>query len=258
MNARALAIDLVKLGVRPGMTLLVHSSLRSLGWVEGGVTEVIAALRAAVGETGTVMVPAHTAHLTDPSSWANPPVPEAQWPAIRAELPVFRAERTASWGMGAIAEGVRKHPEALRSAHPLHSFAALGPAAEFLLTPHALDWGLGEASPLARLEQCDARVLLLGVDHSVNTTLHLAEYRARWPRRRLMRTAAPLEVAGVKTWVEFDELDHESTDFAELGRAWTAEHHGEGLGQVAAAPSQLVPVRSILAFAVPWLSSHRS
>lgn len=58
------------------------------------------------------------------------------------------------------------------------SFAALGPAAEEITAGHALPDSLREGSPLARLYECDARVLLLGVGHDSNTSLHLGEYRA--------------------------------------------------------------------------------
>jgi aminoglycoside 3-N-acetyltransferase len=257
-TARSLAMDLTRLGVLPGMSLLVHGSLKRLGWVEGGAQAVIDGLLEAVGPAGTLLVPTHTGHLTDPEFWTNPAVPQELWEPMRAQLPPFEPALTASWGMGAIPEALRQRAGSLRSGHPLHSFAALGPRARELLGPHPLDRGLGEGSPLARLEAADARVLLLGVDHSVNTSLHLAEYRARWPGWAVLHSRAPLLVDGLKRWVTFEELDHRSEDFQALGEAWRASSDALGPGRVGDAQAELVPLRQLLAFAVSWLSSHRT
>ena len=169
--------DLRVLGVRPGSTLLVHASLRPLGFVSGGPHAVVLALRDALGPDGTIVVPTHTPDNSDPAQWRNPPVPADWWPLIRSEMPGFDPAVTPSRFMGALAETVRGWPGALRSAHPHVSFAALGPAAEQVVAGHTLADMLGEGSPLARLYDLDADVLLLGVDHSVSTSLHLAEYR---------------------------------------------------------------------------------
>src|SRR5689334_19612096 len=56
----SLAADLAALGVRRGDTLLVHASLRSLGWACGGPVAVVLALRDALGPDGTLVVPAQT------------------------------------------------------------------------------------------------------------------------------------------------------------------------------------------------------
>src|SRR5205085_4042113 len=107
----------------------------------------------------------------------NPPVPEAWWETIRNERPAFDARTQPTRGMGAIAECFRSWPGSQRSDHPLVSFTALGPNAERIAANHELANGLGEGSPLARLYDLDAHVLLLGVGHANNTSLHLAEYR---------------------------------------------------------------------------------
>ncbi len=68
--------DLRRLGLPVGGTVLVHSSLRSLGWIVGEADAVALALEAAVGGEGTLMVPAHSMNAPDPSRWTGPPVPE--------------------------------------------------------------------------------------------------------------------------------------------------------------------------------------
>src|SRR3954467_14233779 len=84
-----LAPEFTRLGVRPGDVLLVHASLRALGWVVGDATAVVQALLDAVGPTGTVAVPTQTPDNRDPSRWSHRPVPEPWWPTIREHLPAF-------------------------------------------------------------------------------------------------------------------------------------------------------------------------
>lgn len=195
-----LATQLRDLGVRPGGIVLVHAGLRGLGFLCGGPEAVVLALRDVLGPEGTIVVPTHTSDNSDPAGWSNPPVPADWWPVIRGEMPGFDPAVTPSRFMGALAELVRTWPGARRSDHPQVSFAALGPAAERIVADHALADMLGAGSPLARLYDLDAEVLLLGVDHGHNTSLHLAEYRQPAPPRQRCG-AAVLTADGGREWV---------------------------------------------------------
>lgn len=244
------------LGVEPGMVLLVHSSLSSLGWVPGGAHAVVLALVEAVGPQGTLVMPTHSTHLTDPSIWVNPPVPENWWPVIRETSPAFDVNLTPTRQMGAIVECFRHLPGVIRSPHPHHSFAATGPRAQDIIGVHALADSLGEGSPLAQVYDADGAVLLLGVGHGNNTSLHLGEYRSDYPGKRWTKNGARVLVEGEERWVEFDELDVDSGDFEQLGAGF-ATTGKERIGRVGAAEARLMRQRDLVDYAVGWFASNR-
>ncbi|MEH1168136.1 AAC(3) family N-acetyltransferase [Micromonospora sp. CPCC 205539] len=253
---RSLAAQLRVLGVRPGGTLLVHAGLSPLGFVCGGPQAVVLALRDALGPDGTIVVPTHTPDNSDPAQWSNPPVPVDWWPLIRAEMPGFDPAVTPSRFMGAVAEMVRTWPGALRSTHPHVSFAALGPTAERVVAGHDRVDMLGERSPLARLYDLDADVLLLGVEHDVNTSLHLAEYRCPAPPRERVGAAVRTGDGG-REWVWWQDVRLDESDFGALGRDLEATG-AVRTGPVGAGTGRLMRQRAAVDFAVHWLARNRT
>jgi aminoglycoside 3-N-acetyltransferase len=244
-----LTAQLRALGVRRDAVLLVHASYKSLGEVIGGPQAVVEALIAA---TGTLVVPTHTPENSDPASWSNPPVPESWWEAIRTESPGFDPARTpASRWMGRLAELVRTWPGARRSDHPQVSFAAVGPRSSAVVGGHSLTDGLGEHSPLGAVYRMDGQVLLLGVGHDANTSLHLGE--ARQPSPPMHGTGASLPGRGWTTWTE---VDVDAEDFEALGEAF--EQTGAvTVGPVGAATARLMSQRAAADFATAWISANR-
>lgn len=247
----SLAADLRNLGVAPGMTVIVHSSLSALGWVCGGPVAAVQALMDAVTPAGTLVMPTHSGEYSDPSYWGRPPVPEEWWPVIRESMPLFDPAMTPSRGMGRIPEVFRTAPGVLRSRHPALSFAAWGRHADLITREHTLELALGEGSPLARIYDLDGWVLLLGVGHGNNTSLHLAEYRT--PGRPRVIQGAPWLVDGRKVWQDYPDVDLNADVFPDLGAAFE-QVHPVTVGLVGSAKCRLFRQRPAVDFAVEWLS----
>ncbi len=156
--------DLISLGVRPDDLLMVHSSLRSIGLVEGGPETVVDALLQALGPQGTLVVPTFT-------------YPTAGDPAF-----VFDPVHTPSQ-MGAISEAARQRPNAHRSIHLAHSIAAIGPLAQTIATSGGAS-GWDADSPMRQVFDRNGRYLLLGVPYQNLTAMHLCEVWLGLPYRQ--------------------------------------------------------------------------
>ncbi|KAK2757200.1 hypothetical protein FQN54_004714 [Arachnomyces sp. PD_36] len=250
----SLTEELRNIGVKHGEVILIHSSLKSLGWVCGGAETVVLSLLDCLGDDGTLVVPTHTGDNSDPADWEYPPVPRDWWPPIRASMPAYDPCTARTRGMGVICETVRNWPGAVRSLHPQTSFAAVGRHAEFLMADHALDCRLGEKSPLARLEEANARVLLLGVGFDACTAFHLAEYRV--PDAPVANNSFAVMTGEGRQWMTVRDVSVSDERLEELGADFEKEAHVD-CGIVGAADVRLYPLGEAVAFAQRWLQVHR-
>lgn len=154
-----IALGLRDLGLEDGASVLVHSSLRSFGYVTGGASAVIDALRDAVGPSGHVIVPTLTGTRHD-----GPEQP-----------PIFNVRNTPCW-TGRIPSTMLALPDAKRSLHPTHSVAGLGPSILELEAGHEdCVTPCGPGSAYVRLADRGGYILLIGVGQESNTTIHTAE-----------------------------------------------------------------------------------
>ena len=162
-SADRIAEDLRSLGVREGATLLVHSSLSSLGFVVGGGASVIRALRAVIGPDGTLVLPTHS------------------WERAGSGDFTFDLLQTPSC-VGAISEAFRTMPGVTRSLHPTHSVAAIGPRAKAMTEGHELaSTPCGEGTPYAKIIADGGQILFLGATLDQNTMFHTLEAFAAVP-----------------------------------------------------------------------------
>lgn len=224
-----LAAQLRALGVRPGGVLLVHSSFRAVRPVEGGPAGLVQALRSALGPGGTLVMPSWTGSGDEPFEAATTP---------------------AAPDLGVVADTFWRLPGVLRSEHPF-AFAAAGPHAARIvsgplpLPPHAPE------SPVGRVQELDGQVLLLGVGHDADTTLHLAELLAGVPYRvpkhcTVLRDGRPARV-------EYGENDHCCQRFT-LADGWLRARGLQREGRVGHAHARLVRARDVVDAALEALA----
>jgi aminoglycoside 3-N-acetyltransferase len=251
----SLSTDLRALGVAAGGVVLLHASMRSLGFVAGDAQAVVQAFLDVLGPDGTLMVPTHTPDNSDPAGWHRPPVPEAWWAPIREQAPGFDPLRTPSRWMGVLAETVRTWPGARRSDHPQVSFAALGPHAATIVGEHRLDDALGEHSPLGALYRLGGMVLLLGCGYDSNTSLHLAEWRQP-SAPHAVRGASIRQPDGSSRWTTWLEVETDESDFERLGADFQATG-AVTVGPVGAATARLMSQPRLVDFATVWMATHR-
>jgi len=255
---RAVMVDALQAaGVQPGGVVMAHTSLSRLGWVVGGAHTVVLALTESVGPAGTIVMPSMSANLSEPSRWEAPPVPDSWWQTIRDEMPAYDVALTPMVGMGAVAECFRHLSGTARSEHPAVSLMANGPLAQEVLHPHSMRVAFGEGSPLSRLYELDARIVLVGVGHSNNTSLHLAESRTRWAREHAITFGVPITVDGERRWMTYDDVDYDNHDFEAAGAAFAAATGGEVRVPLGAGELIACNVRGIVDFATEWLDYSR-
>lgn len=257
--------DLGALGVGDGDVVMFHTRLSAVGYVAGGPSTIIEALRDVVGEAGTLMVTC---------GWNDaPPYDFVEWPeewqrAVREEHPAFDASLSESdHNNGRLPEVLRRWPGAVRSRHPDASFAALGPLAHELMDDHPWNDPHGEDSPLARLVSRRGRVLLLGAPLDTITLLHHAEALAHAPGKRFVEYEQPILEHGERIWRRFRDIDSEDGAFdyhaivpedREPFEAIACDMLKAGIGReglVGAAQSYLFDATDIVRFGVEWIET---
>jgi aminoglycoside N3'-acetyltransferase len=223
------AEQLRALGVREGGVLLVHTSFRAVRPVEGGPRGLIEAIRAALAPGGTVVMPSWTGddeNVFDPAS------------------------TPAAADLGVVANTFWRMPGVVRSSHPF-AFAASGPrAAEITSDPLPLPPHI-PASPIGRVHDLDGQVLLLGVNHDADTTLHLAELLANVPYRQPKHIT--VMQAGRAVRIDYGENDHCGERFT-LADGWLHERGLQSGGRVGHTEARLIRARDIVAVALEHLA----
>lgn len=152
-----IADELLASGLHRGGVVMVHSSIRALGPVPGGAESVVDGLLHALGETGTLLMPALSYETVPP------------------EHPSFDVRSTPS-NVGWLPEYFRLRPGTMRSLHPTHSVCGIGLRAVELLAGHERDTTpCGPNSPFRRLRDAGGQIVMLGCGLRPNTSMHAVE-----------------------------------------------------------------------------------
>lgn len=215
-----LTAHLLELGITPGGVLLVHSSFSRVGPVEGGPGGLILALQAALGPTGTLVMPSMSDDDDHP----------------------FDRRTTPCLGMGVVAETFWRMPGVLRSDSP-HAFAAIGPHAAGITADHPIDVPHGLNSPVGRVYELDGQILMLGVGHDANTTVHLAEAleAVRYYRQKF----ATIMQGGQAVRCCYNEIDH-CCDRFHLVDQWLEAKKAQCRGRVGHGEARLAGSRDVV------------
>lgn len=224
--------QVLALGVEPGGVLIVHTAFSQVTPVAGGPRGLIEALRAALGAGGTLVMPSMTDDDDHP----------------------FDAETTPCLGMGIVADTFWRLPGVLRSQSP-HAFAASGPHAAGITAAHPIDVPHGPDSPVGRVYRLDGQVLLLGVGHDTDTTIHLAETLAAVRYRRPQHVT--IVSAGTPTRFEYSEIDHCCRKFQLMDR-WLDAAGLQRRGTAGHADARLARSRDIVESALRHLRENET
>ncbi len=207
----------------------MHCAFRAVPPVEGGPLGLIAALRDALGQGGTLVMPS--------------------WPGDD-DSPFDPLTTPADPDLGILASLFWRQPGVQRSAHG-HAFAAIGPrAARILADPLPLPPHRPQ-SPVGRVHELDGQVLLLGVGHDANTTLHLAECLAGVLYR--LAKSMTVRLSGRPVRLDYGENDHCCQRF-ELADDWLRAHRCQSEGRVGHAHARLARSRDVVALACEQLA----
>lgn len=253
ITKNSLVKDLNQLNLK-GKVVIVHSALSKLGWVCGGAVALIEALQEVITKEGTLIMPAHSGDHSEPKYWENPPVPESWYQTIREEMPAYRPEVTPTRGLGITPEVFRKFPDVFRSDHPCLSFAAWGKEAEAITDGHKLDYALGNNSPLAKIYERKGKVLLIGVGHDSNTSLHLAEYRADFDLRIKIFGSSILK-NGQNVWTQYQDIEFNDDLFPAIGKEYELEHE-YSTAKIGMTEAKLFEQKEMVDFAINWLEKR--
>lgn len=252
--------DFRALGVQAGDTIMLHASVKAMGWVVGGPDMVLRALQEVLTPDGTLMMFI---------GWEDDPY-EVQFEGDEEALQVYldnlpafdpataRADRT---NLSILTEYLRTTPGAVRSSEP-YGFAAVGKHADYIVSEHPHNYRNGPGSPLEKLYQLGGKVLNIGAPLNTVTLLHYAEDICNVPNKAVVRYKMPLLQNGERVWVEYEEHDSSKgiaewdSDYFDTIVVEFIEDRNLPTKYVGAAKSYLFDAQDLVAFGVQWMETE--
>lgn len=232
-----LAVGLLRVGLEQGDLVAVHASLSSVGEVEGGAGALLDAMLEVVGAGGTLLMP--------------------RFPTFFDLKGVFDRSRPPPTWTGKLSDCLLRRPGSILSLHPSHAVVAHGPLASMITEGHYRVSSLGVGSPFDRLAQMGGKVLLLGVNQRVNTTIHTGEAHAQVPYWGKPRPGRPrglwlLDKHGRKRWVPLSELPGDSYGFLKI-EPFLAAKGLITMGRIARARVRLMAGQALIEAVIAFL-----
>lgn len=155
------------LGLVPGDVVMLHSSLKSLGYVEGGADAVLQSLLDVISPNGTLVVPTYYQ-------------PGGTILATCKLEDYFFDPRQHGTNLGSLPQAFLKFPNVRRSIHPTHSVSAVGAQADHIVKDHHFAPSIfAEGSPWQRCIELNAKILGVGITMGPVTFYHALEDAVR-------------------------------------------------------------------------------
>ncbi len=162
VNLTEIINDLKSIGIKQGDIILLHSSLKSIGYVEKGPNTVINAILKVIGSKGTLAVPTY-------------PLKGSMYKTCTMENYIFDYKRSPT-SLGAIPSAFLKLKGIYRSIHPTHSISAIGKFAKDITEKHHIgNMTYGKNSPWAKILELNGKILGIGVSLHPNAQYHYVE-----------------------------------------------------------------------------------
>ena len=247
---------LKELGLKENDNVIVHTSLKSIGYISGGAITMVSALLDTVGKDGTIMMPTQSQKNLDPNDGVHWEIDEKEYQIIRDTWPAYDKDLTPTNTMGQTAETLRQWKGSFRSDHPARSFAAVGKYAKYLTQDHDLSNIFGIGSPLDKLYKLNGKILLIGVSYDKNTSIHLADAIANYPSKHNVTEYSAIIENGKRVWKAYDTLYVDGEDFLEIGEDFEKENKVSTI-KLGNATLKLIDMKSLVDFSIKWIEKNR-
>ena len=162
VNKEKIKRDLINLDIIEGDCILLHSSLKSIGYVEDGAKTVIDALVEVISSSGTLVIPTY-------------PVIGTMLNTCLKKDYIFDMKKTPTT-IGAIPSAFLKYEGVIQSIHPTHSMSAIGKYAKMVTESHHIgNETYGKNSPWAKIVELNGKIIGIGISLAWHTIYHHVE-----------------------------------------------------------------------------------
>jgi len=241
------------IGLKEGDIVELHGSLKAIGLVSGGPNTIIDALLKVLSYEGTLLMAAQYSTNSEPAHWQHPPVEIESFKLIRESHPSFKGKESYLNWMGSLAQTLQLKDQTMFSDHPNCAVMALGKQAKWLTMSSPISPAFGIDSPLEKAIQMKSKALLIGVDYSTLTGMHVAETLSNM--RPYTLESATIKVNGKDKRVKILDVDTDSEIFNQIGAEYELTHEVKTLN-LGNATVKLIEMSSLHEFTISYFKEH--